>query len=47
MPIAHRTRRGGRSKYTNLGRLWAGAFDLLGVLWLMKRARDPGVVSER
>ncbi len=47
LPVAHRPRRGGRSKYTNLGRFWAGAFDLIGVLWLQNRARDPGVVSER
>jgi glycosyltransferase involved in cell wall biosynthesis len=45
-PVNHRPRQTGRSKYTNLGRLWASASDLLGVLWLNARARDPGTVEE-
>jgi len=45
-PVNHRHRRTGRSKYTNLGRLWASASDLCGVLWLQSRARDPGGVDE-
>ena len=46
-PVNHRPRESGRSKYTNLGRLWAGLSDLQGVLWLKRRARDPGGVEER
>lgn len=46
LPVAHRPRVAGRSKYTNFGRLAAGAIDLLGVLWLRGRTRDPGQVSE-
>jgi dolichol-phosphate mannosyltransferase len=46
-PVNHRPRESGRSKYTNLGRLWAGLGDLQGVLWLKRRARDPGGVEER
>lgn len=44
--VAHRARTTGASKYTNLGRLWASLSDLLGVLWLKTRARDPGGVDE-
>lgn len=45
-PVGHRPRESGRSKYTNWGRLWASASDLAGVLWLSRRARDPGEISE-
>jgi hypothetical protein len=46
LPVTHRPRVAGRSKYTNFGRLLAGVIDLLGVLWLRGRTRDPGQVSE-
>ena len=45
-PVSHRHRRTGRSKYTNLGRIWASLWDLMGVIWLQSRARDPGAVEE-
>jgi dolichol-phosphate mannosyltransferase len=45
-PVGHRPRQSGRSKYTNLGRLWAAGSDLMGVMWLIRRARDPGGVDE-
>jgi dolichol-phosphate mannosyltransferase len=45
-PVSHRHRRTGRSKYTNLGRLWASLSDLAGVLWLKSRSRSPGRVEE-
>ena len=45
-PVGHRPRQAGRSKYTNLGRLWASLSDLAGVLWLVSRARDPGEIGE-
>ncbi|WP_337186932.1 glycosyltransferase family 2 protein [Phenylobacterium sp.] len=45
-PVNHRHRRTGRSKYTNLGRLWASVSDLAGVMWLKSRARDPGGADE-
>ena len=45
-PVSHRPRTVGASKYTNLGRLWASASDLLGVMWLIGRARLPGPVLE-
>ena len=45
-PVGHRPRQAGRSKYTNLGRLWASLSDLWGVVWLNSRARQPGAVTE-
>ena len=45
-PVNHRHRQSGASKYTNLGRLWASLSDLMGVIWLQSRARDPGGVDE-
>lgn len=45
-PVNHRHRQTGRSKYTNLGRLWASLSDLLGVMWLQSRARNPGGADE-
>jgi dolichol-phosphate mannosyltransferase len=45
-PVSHRSRQAGRSKYTNLGRLWAGIVDLAGVVWLTARSRNPGVISD-
>ena len=37
VPVNHRARTAGRSKYTNLGRLLVSGRDLLGVRWLLKR----------
>jgi len=45
-PVNHRARTTGRSKYTNLGRLWASLSDLMGVLWLQRRSRNPMGVDE-
>lgn len=38
-PVNHRPRSEGYSKYGTLDRLWAGMTDLLGVIWLQKRAK--------
>src|SRR6185312_12612570 len=46
LPVNHRHRQTGASKYTNLGRLWASLSDLFGVIWLRSRARQPGRVDE-
>jgi glycosyltransferase involved in cell wall biosynthesis len=37
VPVNHRPRLAGQSKYTNLGRLLVSVRDLLGVRWLLKR----------
>lgn len=41
VPVNHRPRIRGVSKYDNLGRALAGIVDLCGVLWLMRRSRVP------
>lgn len=42
VPCNDRPRAEGASKYTNLGRAVAGVFDLMGVIWLMRRGSNPG-----
>jgi dolichol-phosphate mannosyltransferase len=42
VPVVNRARTAGQSKYTNLGRAAAGLFDLLGVIWIMRRTHTPG-----
>ena len=39
--VNHRPRRQGASKYGNLRRALVGIPDLLGVMWLMRRSRNP------
>ncbi len=46
VPVSHKHREFGNSKYTNLGRLAAAVTDLRGVLWLRKRRRHPGGADE-
>jgi glycosyltransferase involved in cell wall biosynthesis len=46
LEVNHRPRGAGRSKYTNLRRLWVSLGDLVGVVWLLSRARQPGEVVE-
>ncbi|MBL1264844.1 glycosyltransferase family 2 protein [Methylomicrobium sp. RS1] len=42
-PVNHRPRGVGVSNYGTLDRLWAGITDLLGVIWLQKRAKLPEI----
>ena len=50
VPVNHRPRLTGASKYTNFGRLLVSVQDLLGVRWLQRRhrgrSRDRGAVDE-
>jgi len=39
VPVSHRARTAGVSKYNNLGRLWVGLSDLRAVAWLIRRAK--------
>ncbi len=39
VPVNHRPRLTGRSHYGVWNRLWAGIVDLMGVMWLTRRAR--------
>ena len=43
IPVAHRERSGGRSKYGVFDRAWVGIWDLCGVMWLRRRAATPQV----
>jgi dolichol-phosphate mannosyltransferase len=43
VPVNHRHRTAGVSKYTNLGRAIVGIKDLLGVSWLIQRSRRTAV----
>jgi dolichol-phosphate mannosyltransferase len=44
--VGHRPREQGTSKYGFWDRLWAGIFDIFGVLWLQKRGCPPVDVME-
>jgi dolichol-phosphate mannosyltransferase len=44
LPVNHRPRTRGKSKYGVTNRLWVGITDLLGVMWLRRRAVQPEIV---
>lgn len=46
VPVRHRPRAGGVSKYGNLRRALVGVVDLLGVMWLRRRRRTVPEVEE-
>jgi dolichol-phosphate mannosyltransferase len=46
VPVNHRARERGQSNYGVFDRLWVGIADLLGVMWLMRRAKNPVVTDE-
>jgi dolichol-phosphate mannosyltransferase len=46
VPVNHRPRLTGASKYTNFGRLLVSVQDLLGVRWLQRRHRGPTETRE-
>jgi len=46
-PVHHRARLHGRSKYNNLNRALVAIRDMLGVIWLQARGRQPGEISEK
>ncbi len=43
VPVNHRPRQRGQSKYGVWNRLWVGIVDLFGVMWLQRRARLPQI----
>lgn len=45
IPVHHRQRQRGRSKYGLHNRLWAGLVDMAGVMWLQRRKLGEGVAS--
>ena len=46
VPVNHRPRLTGTSKYTNFGRLLVSMQDLLGVRWLQRRYRGRATIEE-
>jgi dolichol-phosphate mannosyltransferase len=46
MPVNHRPRTRGISKYGVMNRLFVGITDMLGVMWLQRRNRRPRSISE-
>jgi dolichol-phosphate mannosyltransferase len=46
VPVNHRPRRGGVSKYGIFDRFGVGIVDLLGVMWLQRRAAPPLLLNE-
>ena len=46
VPVSHRARTRGTSKYGMLNRLWVGIVDILGVLWLRRRYKSGLLVRE-
>ncbi len=47
VPVAHRPRMRGTSKYGLNNRLWVGIVDIFGVMWLIKRRIATQSVSEQ
>jgi dolichol-phosphate mannosyltransferase len=45
--VSHAPRHAGTSKYANLGRALAGIYDLIGVVWLLKRRKKVRGVEVR
>ena len=46
VPVRHRPRPHGTSKYGNLGRAWVGLRDLRGVAWLIRRGKVTVAVEQ-
>jgi dolichol-phosphate mannosyltransferase len=43
IPVSHRERTRGQSKYGVWDRAWVGIWDLMGVMWLLRRNAEPQV----
>jgi dolichol-phosphate mannosyltransferase len=46
VPVSHRERTRGTSKYGMLNRLWVGIIDIMGVIWLRRRYKSGLLVRE-
>lgn len=46
VPVNHRAREHGKSKYGTIDRLIVGIVDLVGVLWLIRRSKRPVITEE-
>jgi len=45
-PVNDRPRQAGQSKYSNISRAFVGLYDLVGISWLRRRTRIPGVLED-
>jgi len=45
--VNHRPRERGKSNYGTFDRLWVGISDIVGVMWLQRRAKQPILIDER
>ncbi len=46
IPVSHRPRTRGVSKYGVMNRLWVGIFDLMGMMWLIRRPCQPELKND-
>ena len=46
VPVNHRRRLAGASKYGVRNRLWVGIVDMIGVMWLLRRRRRAALIEE-
>lgn len=46
LPVRHRPRQVGRSKYSNASRALVGLYDLIGVTWLRQRTQVPTISED-
>jgi dolichol-phosphate mannosyltransferase len=46
IPVNHRPRQHGRSNYGVLDRALVGTVDLFGVMWLLRRAKNPELIRD-
>jgi dolichol-phosphate mannosyltransferase len=44
--VNHRPRERGKSNYGTFDRLWVGITDMLGVMWLQRRTKNPEILAE-
>ncbi|MCB2018683.1 MAG: glycosyltransferase family 2 protein [Hydrogenophaga sp.] len=47
VPVNHRARQAGVSKYNAWNRLWVGLVDMVGVMWLIRRGKRPVIEQVR
>ncbi len=46
VPVNHRPRQHGQSKYGLHNRLWVGLVDIFGVMWLQRRKQRPEIIED-
>lgn len=46
VPVNHRPRGGGTAHYGVWDRLWVGIVDICGVMWLQRRSRPTGAITD-